>query len=269
LEHVTNQSKHKSVEENIAHAMDCTDTSLVPFLPYILQDFVEMGSSAASIVEIVKNHTRDHPQLDILDVGCGKGAVAIALADELNCTCCGIDAVPEFIDTANTEAGEKGMADRCVFICGDVREIIHHFGHYNVIVLGSVGPIWGDYFETLIVLKSRLNPEGLIILDDGYLEDEPSVEQESAIKKSALLGQIERAGMILLQEYRGQSVSNSQQFEIELAHIQKRCTELGIQYPAQKQLFDGYIKKQKQEYDHLENDIICATLVLGAAANRR
>jgi hypothetical protein len=150
-----------------------------------------------------------------------------------------------------------------------VREIIHQLGHFDVIVLGSVGLIWEDYFETLTVLKSHLNSKGLIILDDGYINDEHADEPASAMTKGALLDQIERAGMILLQEYHGQSVSNSQQFAVELAHIQKRCTELGIQYPAQKQLFDDYIKKQQQEYDHLENDIICATMVLGTAASPR
>lgn len=47
----------KTLEETIAQAMDCQDKSILPFLPYILQDFWEIGSSANSILKIVKAHT--------------------------------------------------------------------------------------------------------------------------------------------------------------------------------------------------------------------
>jgi hypothetical protein len=34
----------KSLEESVKAAMDVTDKELLPYLPYILQDFWEMGS---------------------------------------------------------------------------------------------------------------------------------------------------------------------------------------------------------------------------------
>jgi len=36
----------KTLEESIATAMDAQDTAIVPFLPYILQDFWEIGTPA-------------------------------------------------------------------------------------------------------------------------------------------------------------------------------------------------------------------------------
>ena len=103
----------KSIEESIAQAMDCENTSIVSFLPYILQDFWEIGSSAESILSIVKENTKNCFDLNILDLGCGKEAVSIKLAIELKCTCLGIDAIQDFIDIANHKAKQNDIADQC------------------------------------------------------------------------------------------------------------------------------------------------------------
>jgi len=66
----------KTLEESIALAMDCKDTDLIPFLPYILQDFWELGSSAESIVQIILENREAGRDLEVLDLGCGKGAVS-------------------------------------------------------------------------------------------------------------------------------------------------------------------------------------------------
>ena len=42
---------NKTLDESIARAMDCDELELVHYLPYILQDFIEMGSSAEDIFE--------------------------------------------------------------------------------------------------------------------------------------------------------------------------------------------------------------------------
>jgi len=40
----------KTIEETIAAAMDITEKELLPFLPYILQDFWEIGADPDTII---------------------------------------------------------------------------------------------------------------------------------------------------------------------------------------------------------------------------
>ena len=93
-----------SVEKSVVLALDGTDSNLFPYLPYILQDLWELGTSPEVVLNLVKKHTTNQSNLKILDLGCGKGAVSIKLAKELNCQCHGIDAVKEFIDEAKNKA---------------------------------------------------------------------------------------------------------------------------------------------------------------------
>ncbi|MBU4494246.1 MAG: class I SAM-dependent methyltransferase, partial [Acidobacteria bacterium] len=62
----------KTIEESVVTAMDGADSNLFPYLPYILQDLWEIGSSPEVIIELIRKHTNDYSSLKILDLGCGK-----------------------------------------------------------------------------------------------------------------------------------------------------------------------------------------------------
>ena len=51
----------------------------------------------------------------VLDLACGKGAVSVRLAKELNIHFKGVDILPEFIDYAKCNAQEYGVSDLCEF----------------------------------------------------------------------------------------------------------------------------------------------------------
>ena len=250
-----------SLDECIARAMDCENIEILPFLPYILQDFFEIGSSAESILEIVKTNTSDYNNLKILDLGCGKGAVSIKLAESINSNCLGIDAIPEFIEFANKTASDKNLKN-CKFICGDLRIEINHFGKYDVIILASIGPVFGNYYETMKILKNNLSQDGVIVLDDGYMADENIFHHESVSTKSQLITEIDRAEMKILNEYIENEINNSIEYEKQLKDIVNRCRELKKAYPEKSKLFEVYLYTQKQEYVNLENHIICSTMVV-------
>ncbi|WP_319559269.1 class I SAM-dependent methyltransferase [Marispirochaeta sp.] len=252
----------KNLDESIAGAMDCDDIALVPWLPYILQDFYEIGSSASRILFIVKENTTDHASLRVLDLGCGKGAVSIRLAADLGCSCRGIDAIPEFIEEARRRAGEEDVAERCEFSAGDARVLVKNLGLYEVIILGSIGPVFGDYLGTLTLLQKNLAPRGIIILDDGYLDEETDVQHDTAMKKRELLAQVRQSGMEMIQEYIDTDTETFEEYDKEFSFLQKRCNELAEKYPEKRNLFLGYVQKQREEYAFLENSCICSTMVL-------
>jgi len=87
------------MREKVAKSLTAESTALLPYLPYLLQDLWELGSSPDEIVSAIKNCGIDKGWR-VLDLGCGKGAVSIRLARNFGCSVKGIDFINDFIDYA-------------------------------------------------------------------------------------------------------------------------------------------------------------------------
>jgi len=287
----------KSLEESITTAMESRDIELVPFFPYILQDFWELGTPAETVIELVQRHysveettiSICHCELDpqspkkpnadnqgiagqvrndklkfhrlrVLDLGCGKGAVSVKLAAALKCNCLGIDGIPEFIEISKKKAHEYGVENLCRFEVGDIRKKIEELGKFDVIILGAIGQVFGDYFSTLTTLSKHLETEGIIIINDAYIEDSSSFIHPQVFPRKELLKQIMQAGMEIVDEHAGGE--DHEEYVRQFENIQKRCKELIVKYPDKISLFENYIKTQAEEYDALENKMIGSIMVL-------
>ena len=143
----------KPIEESVVIAMDGSDQKLFPYLPYILQDLWEIGADPEIIIGLIKKYFDNYTDLKILDLGCGKGAVSIKISKTLGCKCYGIDAVPEFIKYAQYKADEFQVSHLCKFEPGDIRKKIEKLTDYDIIILGAIGPVFGDYYKTLSTLS--------------------------------------------------------------------------------------------------------------------
>ena len=66
----------KTIEQSVLTAMDCTDRVILPYLPYILQDFLEISSDPDVIANLIQNCLSDINILKILNLGYRKGAVS-------------------------------------------------------------------------------------------------------------------------------------------------------------------------------------------------
>lgn len=253
----------KTVEESVLTAMDCKDKEILPYLPYILQDFWEIGSDPDIMVNFIKKNFENLYNLKVLDLGCGKGAVSINIAKQLNCFCYGIDAIPEFVSYSVLKAEEYGVGDLCRFEVGDVREKIKTLAKYDIIILGAIGQVFGNYFETLTLLKNNLNKDGIIIIDDGHIDDASKFKHENIFTKSVLIRQIENAGMQIIDEVVAtEQNSVLANYDKEYENIIKRCNELVEKHPYNAEIFMNYCNQQKNEYYNLKNEIICSTMVV-------
>lgn len=253
----------KTLEACVADAMDCSDSQILPFLPYILQDFWELGSNPVVIINLIRKFCPAPHNLTLLDLGCGKGAVAIPAAQQLGCHVTGIDAIPEFIAFAKAKAAKEDVDNLCRFGVGDIREKIKTAGRYDIILLGSVGQVFGNYFETLILLDGYLKEGGVIIIDEGYLMDNAQGVHPNVLQKADLLAQIEKAGMQLVwEEVATSDQAEALRYDAEYQLLLKRCGELSAEHPEKAGMFSSYCRQQQREYDHLKNDITCATLVI-------
>lgn len=252
-----------TLEESVAQAMDAgDDTAIVPFLPYILQDAWEIGTDPGVVAGLVRRFRPAPPRRRVLDLGCGKGAVSVRLARELGCCCLGIDAIPEFVRTAGEKAREFGVERLCRFEQGDIRLRIHGLGRVDVIVLGAIGPVFGDTRATLAMLAPHLRQGGIIVLDDGWIADDAPEEPPPVLRRGELLRQVTAAGMHIAE----QAVFGSREIaaadDAIFRRLERRCAELAARHPQERELFERYVRRQAEENDRLENRITCAVLVI-------
>ena len=254
---------NKTIEESIITAMDGTDTALVKYLPYILQDFWEIGSSPEEIIKIIRKYKTNYSDLDVLDLGSGKGAVSIKISSELKCKCFGIDAIDDFVIFSNNKVQELSVNNICAFETNDMRTRIKALKKYDIIILAATGPVFGNYYETLLQLTPHLNKDSLIIIDDAYVEDNCKKNYPNLFRKCDLINQINNAGMKLIDEITNDEIPGvSEGYRNEFENIQKRCIELVEKYPNDKKLFLDYVEKQKEEYEILENEITPVIMVI-------
>ena len=252
----------KSLEESVVTAMDGSDVALVPFLPYILQDLWEIGASPAVIIGLVRKHAKNYSNLNVLDLGCGKGAVSVKLAKEFNCKCFGIDAIKEFIDEANEKAGEFGVDHLCRFAMADIRERIKTLKRFDIIILGAIGPVFGDYFSTLTTMSKCLAEDGIIIIDDGYIENDSEFTHPLIEKQETILRQIGKSGMRIIDQVIIKANEIKDADDQIFANLKKRCQELIERHPQQRKLFEKYIRDQEKANDVLETKVVCATMAI-------
>jgi SAM-dependent methyltransferase len=248
-------------DESIAKSLDIKEIELLQYIPYILQDLFELGSDPEIISCLIKDYVPDG-RLKILDLGCGKGAVSIKLASELDCFSKGIDAVQDFIDEAVKYAGINGVSEKCKFEKGDIRLKINENRDYNVIILGAIGPVFGDIYQTLNTLKSSLSKGGYVVLDDGYLKENSKINYAHYQREKDFYNLIEKSGFTIIEEVIFLRNFIEDKNRTYYLPIEKRINELVKKYPEKKYLFLEYLKAQEKENYILENELVTGTWLL-------
>jgi cyclopropane fatty-acyl-phospholipid synthase-like methyltransferase len=228
----------------------------------LLQDLWEIGASPEIVIKLLKESEVVKTDSKILDLGCGKGAVLIKLVKEFGCQGHGIDALPEFIEEARQYAQKNKVEKNCIFEIGDIRRVVDQLKEYDGLILGSIGPVFGNIKTTLIMAKKCIKDDGFILLDDGYLSNESELNNPIYLNEAETLKQIDEAKMKIVnqQEISPEFIKKSNKMIYN--HIHKRSQELMKKYPKDQSLFEGYLKSQEEENDLLENHITCVTWLL-------
>jgi protein-L-isoaspartate O-methyltransferase len=168
----------------------------------------------------------------------------------------------EFISEARKKAKEFGVSRLCKFEVNDIRERIKVLAKFDIIILGAIGPVFGDYLKTLALLSKHLKKNGLIIIDDGYAENNRRYLHPLIKKRKKILEQIKKAGMRLIDEKIFDKKEIRESDAVIFKDLKKRCRELMKKHPEKNRLFEKYVKQQKKGNDVLETKIICSTMVI-------
>lgn len=251
----------KKLKEGIAKSLDAKTIELIDYLPYLLQDLWEMGTNPNSVLELIKKHNIfESINAKVVDLGCGKGAVSIAIAKEFGIKVYGIDAMESFIEEAKDYANKFDVSDLCNFEVNDIKEVVQNEREYDLAILGAVGQVFGDYKKTLSSLSRCIKNGGYLIIDDGYIDDDSDYSDENYLKHEKLLEIIEESGFLLVEEKIEKNIEATNKMYYEL--IKKRADELIKKYPYKALIFKDYVDSQEKENYTLENNVMCAVFVL-------
>lgn len=247
-----------SSEEKMARSLTAETVELIPYLPYLLQDFWELGSSPQDMAELISRFGDLSSESNVLDLACGKGAVSIKLAKEFGCKVKGIDLMADFIQEARHKAVEHKVSKRCTFHSADITALKLSEETADLVVFGAVGDVLGEPPVMLSTLKKALKPGGYLLIDDGYTMS----EEIDYFSRKDWLSFIEEADMTLLAE---KAIEKEQLIRLckeQIGYITKRADELKNTHPEKSELFDSYIRSQRKECQELGEEILGVTFLL-------
>ena len=250
---------------SVLTSLDGTDPRLFPYSPELLQDLDDLGAAPALIEQLLSRQADLPVQARVLDLGCGKGSVALRLLHRHPWTALGLDGMPAFVGRARARAEALGLSERCRFEVADIRTWAGE-GRFEVIVLGAVGPVLGDIGTTLRRLDAWLAPGGRVVKDEVYLPDGASCRNATYSQtRSELMASIAGAGFCILAEARETGDRWTDDHRAMFEAIRARAEALARRHPEDRSLFEAYVANQAQEFEILEQEVVDVTLLVGRA----
>jgi SAM-dependent methyltransferase len=236
---------------------------LLPFLDELLADFDELGSDPGLVVKWLGGRGL-RAGSRVLDLGCGKGAVAFGLARALGCGVTGIDAFRPFVEEAERRAVSLGLAGRCLFRAGDIRSEAGKETGYDAVLLLAVGSLFGSLKDTVGALRRTVRPGGFMVIDDAYLLGRPVAfpGYEVLLDRGRTLEELEAYGDRIIAEHlssRSEAEAQNRRYQ---AWVEERGRSLAGRRPDLAPDVAAYVEKERRECEIIENDIQSAVWLL-------
>ena len=239
-----------ALAREVAEALETTP-DLLPLMPAILQDLPDLGGGCTGpVIEALDQiGLPDTPRL--LDLGCGRGELAIALARKYRAAVTGIDAFPPFVAAARASA--LAAAVDCDFKVGDLRRAAATERGYEAVLLIAVGPVFGDHAATIAALRRTVRTGGRIVIADACLDGPapPGAVWQAYADCPTTERALESAGdrLILARPLRPTMHAWNAH---AMAAIRRRTAELAARHPTLASSLAAYMARQEQEVAYLE-----------------
>jgi ubiquinone/menaquinone biosynthesis C-methylase UbiE len=257
-------SRNVPLEEQVATALETTP-EVLPFLPELLADLDELGTETRDIVEVLRPLGLP-PGARVLDLGCGKGTVALALAGELGLRVLGVDGFAPFVEEAKRRAEERGLSGPCEFRQGDLREVVGEVGGVDVVMLLAVGRVLGDAAETVGALRRCVRPGGYVVINDGFVAEGVALDSSRDLAGYAHLEETRRRMQShgdrlvreLLPSLEETDAYNASNTEV----IRRRAEAIAGRHPEVAERVRGFVAEQERQSRLLTTDLLNALWLL-------
>lgn len=245
----------RRVERDIAYSME-VPAALLPLLPQLLADLDVFSAAPEDVLELMQPCGLP-AGARVLDLGCGKGAVAVALA-EAGFAVLGVDAFAPFVAAARQQAEARGVSARCRFVEADLREYLDPAAPFDVVVFAGLGTVLGPADETVRQLRRAVRADGYIVLDDAFLRDDAAAVSgyEDYAGGAETRRRLTAAGDEIIREIQfspeEMQAVNRQQFDAI-----RRCAEaLAQARPEAAARIHAYVERQQHEGALLETALV-------------
>jgi SAM-dependent methyltransferase len=151
------------VLSRVAASVDASPL-LVPCFDQLFAGLEALGGDPTRVVRALRALGLG-PRARVLDLACGKGATAIALARGVGCRVVGVDACEAFVLHARARAARLGLSRRCRFVLGDVEDAsVVPRGTYDCAMMLGLFPVG----RAARMLRERAARGGLYVIDDCF-----------------------------------------------------------------------------------------------------
>jgi len=247
-----NNDSQKSVADSLE-----VEKKLLQYMPYLLQDLWAMGCSADQILDLIANLNLPAGSVKVLDLGCGKGALSVQIAAKFGFNVSGVDAMPEFLKVAEEKSNEYKVTSLCTFIKEDILNYVTDSHDFNIVILASLGGIFGSNKQTIEKLRTQVSPGGYIIIDDGFLKKRDALNRKGYAhyrNYEETFKELTSFSDDLISEISTTEISkkiNDEYLEV----IEKRCSELITQHPQMGNKLKSYLDLQREECEILDKEL--------------
>jgi len=245
------------IDQSISNSLEA-DKQLLGYMPFLLQDMWALGCSVEDIIAVVGSLKLTPKSTGILDLGCGKGAVCVKIASEYQFKAVGVDAMSAFLQDAVQKAEEYNVSHLCQFIERDIREYVSVKHDFVVVILASLGGIFGSIKNTVSKLRTQIRSGGYMVIDDGYLKEKMSLERkgyEHYRNYEETVSELTSFGDQLVREIDTSDFSRALNDKY-LKLIQKRGEELIGKHPQLERKIRSYIQLQSEECEVLNSEVV-------------
>jgi cyclopropane fatty-acyl-phospholipid synthase-like methyltransferase len=243
-------------QQSIADSLEI-DLQLLPYLPFLLQDLWALGGSVDLIIQVLKPLQLSKEKFQVLDLGCGKGAVSIRLAEEYGLRVLGIDTMAPFLEVAGKKARQHQVDHLCEFQEYDIHEFVKTDHLFDLVVLASLGGILGDFRQTITKLRRQVRGNGYIIIDGGYLRKGNRLKRKGYQhyrSHEKTVTELTSNGDLISQEVSTEE-STRQISRHYFAVIEKRGKQLAATHPELESLIKNYVDLQAEENRVIEENV--------------
>ena len=123
----------RTLLDEVAYAMEAPEC-LLPHLPYLLQDLPSLSGAEDDVVEVL-SEVGFPSGGTVLDLGCGRGDIAIRVARAFGAEVTGVDGHPPFIEIARQSAKQARLQRRCRFVAADLRKSLAKPGRFDAVLM--------------------------------------------------------------------------------------------------------------------------------------
>ena len=239
------------LEWAVAASLDATP-DLLPWIPELLADLWALGSSPEEHLAVLR-HAPLAPGARALDLGCGKGASAVALARELGLRVDGVDGFGPFVDEARARAAEHGVEALCSFERGELLDALARARDYDLVLFAAGGPELGGR-PCVERVRGCVREGGWILVDDGFLPEGLGVVPpgyEGYRSRAETLAGLTASGDELVFELLPDPDARHAAERRNTELIRGRARALAKRHPERAASFEGYADAQAEEVERL------------------